>query len=40
MTHEGALHGAAHLVLASNVAHSGPESAVFEAMLFPVKSAC
>ncbi|WP_419423140.1 tyrosine-type recombinase/integrase [Rhodococcus opacus] len=33
MTHEGALPGAAHLVLASNVAHSGPESAVFEAML-------
>ena len=31
---------AAHLVLADNVVHLEPAPVVFEAMLFPVKSAC
>jgi hypothetical protein len=32
--------GAAHLALADGVVYLDPEPAVFEAMLFPVKSAC
>jgi integrase/recombinase XerD len=34
------LPGAAHLVLADGVVYLDPAPAVFEAMLFPVKSAC
>ncbi|MGF6885039.1 hypothetical protein ABIA39_003386 [Nocardia sp. GAS34] len=34
------LPGAAHLVLAPGVVHLDPATAVFEGMLFPVKSAC
>jgi hypothetical protein len=34
------LPGAAHLVLVDNIAYLDQETAVFTAMLFPVKSAC